>query len=222
MDKAKLVWITPNAEELITYIARVSNPQNQQKQLEGELENPLGLLRYCVRQKHWSVFEMANICVGVNTERDIAAQILRHWSLHVQEFSQRYQDVSQLGSIEYPEIRLQDFKNKQNSLPWEAKGVLGKLKKFLVLVLVKMSIDFSWWVYQIGLKCGCSKETMRRVLPLCTPTRMYLNGTVRDMIHWLQVRLKPDTQKEHREVVQAVKEIFCREMPTIGEAVFGE
>ena len=219
MSSVRLVWITPQAEETISYLARVSNPKNQEKQANGELENPSGLLRHCVKHKHWSIFEMANICMEVNTERDIAAQILRHRSFSFQEFSQRYQDVSYLleGGIPKPEMRLQHQFNKQLSTEINE----GTNLKNQVDIDIEAVLENSLATYEHWLSQGIAKETIRRILPLCTPTRLYMNGTVRSWIHYLQVRDEEGVQKEHRIVAQQAKEVFKEQLPVVYEAVFG-
>lgn len=208
MNNTKLVWVTPNAEQLISDIARVSNPANQGLP-------PGKLLSYCVRNQHWSPFEMASACIEINTTRDIARQILRHRSFSFQEFSQRYADVSVLPPAELSEARLQDHKNRQNSIQtddvfvhrwWEAR------QKYLY--------DLVMQDYKEALNMGIAKEVARKLLPEgLTPSRMYMSGTIRSWIHYCQLRTGNGTQKEHMEIAQQINEILRKELPFIWENV---
>ena len=205
----KLVSVTPDAEQTMAYIARVSNPSNQDN------ENYAGLLRYCIKHNHWSVFEQSTMTLEIETTRAIAAQILRHRSFTFQEFSQRYADSSLLGStIPLPELRRQDEKNRQNSI--------DDLDPFEVQLLEKQMItlfDSSMALYQQMLKRGVAKECARNVLPLCTPTRIYMTGSCRSWIHYITLRSAHGTQKEHMQVAEACREIFIEQFPTVSEAL---
>jgi|TARA_Y100000015_G_scaffold12962_1_gene12422 thymidylate synthase (FAD) len=205
----KLVSVTPDAEQTMAYIARVSNPSNQDN------ENYAGLLRYCIKHNHWSVFEQSTMTLEIETTRAIAAQILRHRSFTFQEFSQRYADSSLLGStIPLPELRRQDEKNRQNSI--------DDLDPFEVQLLEKQMItlfDSSMALYQQMLKRGVAKECARNVLPLCTPTRIYMTGSCRSWIHYINLRSAHGTQKEHMQVAEACKKVFIEQFPTVSEAL---
>lgn len=212
MTSAKLVVATPDAENIIGYCARVSNPANQGN-------DATKLLRYCIRNGHWSIFEMANMVVEINTTRDISHQIIRHRSFSFQEFSQRYADVGVLGTdYVQSEARMQDNSNRQNSLPVE-DGSLQDWWDWQVYAVQSTA----WNVYMQGLDKGLAKEVARKVLPEgLTNTRLYMNGTVRSWIHYLQSRLDKSTQKEHREVAEAVAPLFQEQFPTVYKAVFDE
>jgi thymidylate synthase (FAD) len=209
---AKLIWITPEAEQQIAYCARVSNPKSQE---EGK--SPDRLIRYLAKHKHWSPFEMASMCVEITTTRDIAAQILRHRSFSFQEFSQRYSSTDLLGVAMVPELRLQDATNKQNSLVCEDPRLSVELFQFSLEIgdLFEEAED----LYQRLLDAGVAKECARKVLPLNTPTRLYMAGTIRSWIHYLQIRTGVETQREHREVALAVSKIFAQYLPSIHEAL---
>jgi thymidylate synthase (FAD) len=207
---AKLVHITPNAEELISYMARVSNPANQTNQ-----ETAPNLIRYLIKHHHWSPFEMVNMCVEIETTRSIAAQILRHRSFSFQEFSQRYAKVTAVSVI--PELRLQDHTNRQNSI--EAVGVdKERLDGLLYDIdhLFQTSID----VYQSLLEAGVAKECAREVLPLATPTRLYMNGTIRSWLHYCDLRTSNGTQKEHAQIAAQVQDILYSQIPNVCEAMW--
>jgi thymidylate synthase (FAD) len=207
---AKLVWITPNAEDTIVYCARVSNPTNQELNA-----NPERLIRYLVKHKHWSCFEMASACFEVNTTRDISTQILRHRSFSFQEFSQRYSPTDLLGVAKIPELRLQDKTNKQNSIITTDPLQLAELYQFQSEIgdLFVNAQD----LYERLLDAGIAKESARKVLPLNTPTRLYMSGTIRSWIHYLQSRCCEDTQLEHRLIAQQIKDILLGELPTLTE-----
>lgn len=203
--KAKLVWATPDADKVVGYCARVSNPANQDN------DDVTGLLRYCARHGHWSVFEMASACIEINTTRDIARQMLRHRSLSFQEFSQRYADASLLGDMVERDCRMQDTKNRQNSLPCEDKNT---------------AVEWEWaqqevWSnaihrYKESIAVGIAKEQARALLPEgLTPSRLYASGTLRSWIHFINVRSDVSTQKEHREIAEAVREILAEVAPVI-------
>ena len=205
----KLVSVTPDAEQTMAYIARVSNPANQDN------EKYAGLLKYCIKHNHWSVFEQSTMTLEIETTRAIAAQILRHRSFTYQEFSQRYADSSLLGNqIPLPELRRQDTKNRQNSI--------DDLDPFEVQILEKQMqtlFDSSMALYQQMLKRGVAKECARNVLPLCTPTRIYMSGSCRSWIHYITLRSANGTQKEHMQVAEACKKVFIEQFPTVAEAL---
>jgi len=211
MSNVQLTWATPDAESLIVKMARVSAPSNQ-----DNMDTAPRLLRYLINHKHWSPFEMANLCVEIETTRGISAQILRHRSFSFQEFSQRYTDVSALGSSVIPHLRRQDNKNRQNSIDDLSPDTLGGYYR-----RIGQLFEDAEHLYREMVSAGVAKECARSVLPIATQTRMYMNGTIRSYIHYLQVRTDPSTQLEHREIAMAIKDIFCKEFPIIGEAVFG-
>ena len=206
--KVSLVTVTPRAEETMGYIARVSNPQNQ--------TNPVvaGLLGYCVKHGHWSVFEQAHMTLEIETTRAIAAQILRHRSFTFQEFSQRYADSTQLGIIPIPKLRKQDLKNRQNSTDDLDEFVKQKLE-----LQMKTLFDSATALYQQMLEEGVAKECARMVLPLCTPTRIYMTGSCRSWIHYIELRSANGTQKEHMDIAQACKTVFIEQFPIVSEAL---
>ena len=212
MSSAKLIWITPEAESQMVYCARVSNPRSQE---EGK--SPDRLIRYLAKHKHWSVFEMSSMCVEITTTRDIAAQILRHRSFSFQEFSQRYSSTDLLGLPMVPELRLQDKTNKQNSIVSTDPLQLSELHQFEgeIADFFEEAQD----LYERLLDFGVAKECARKVLPLQTPTRLYMAGTIRSWIHYLQIRCGVETQLEHRQIAEAVKDIFQEHLPTIYEAL---
>ena len=205
----KLVTVTPKAEETMGYVARVSNPKNQ--------DNPkvAGLLRYCIKHGHWSVFEQAHMTVEIETTRGLAAQILRHRSFTYQEFSQRYADSSMLSKvIPLPELRRQDDKNRQNSI--------DDLDRFLVQDFdLKMQRHFvdGMKLYKEMLDSGVAKECARFVLPLATPTKLYMTGSVRSWIHYINLRSAHGTQKEHMEIAENCRTIFNEQFPIVAEAL---
>ena len=204
----KFVSITPDAEKTMAYIARVSNPKNQDN------ENFSGLLRYCINHQHWSVFEQSSMTLEIETTRGIAAQILRHRSFTYQEFSQRYADSNLLGEIELPELRRQDDKNRQNSIDDLEPEVVEKFNR-------QMNTLFSsaFGLYNQMLQAGVAKECARFVLPLATPTRLYMTGSVRSWVHYIELRSAHGTQKEHMNLVANVRSIFTEQFPTVAEAL---
>ena len=204
----KLVTITPDAEKMMAYIARVSNPSNQ------ENEKYAGLLKYCIKHNHWSVFEQATMTLEIETTRAIAAQILRHRSFTFQEFSQRYADTQLLETIELPELRRQDSKNRQNSIDDLDPMVVEKLDK-------QMNTLFSsaFALYNQMLEEGVAKECARMVLPLCTPTKLYMTGSCRSWIHYINLRSAHGTQKEHMEIARNCACIFAGQFPAVAEAL---
>jgi len=214
--KVELTWITPNAEEMIVKMARVSAPKNQ-----DNMETAPKLLRYLIKHKHWSPFEMANMCVEIHTNRSISPQILRHRSFSFQEFSQRYADTRELGSASIPHLRRQDLKNRQNSTD-DLAETLGPDKLASLYRRTSQLFEEAEHLYQEMVSSGVAKECARMVLPLNTPTSLYMNGTLRSWIHYLQLRCDPGTQLEHREIAEAIKRIFCKEFPVIGETIFAE
>jgi len=207
--EVKLISVSPDSEKHMAYCARVSNPNNQ------ENENYAGLLRYCIKHQHWSIFEQAFMTLEINTTRGLAAQILRHRSFTFQEFSQRYADTNLLNSnIELPELRRQDTKNRQNSIddvPEEqTKMLLGRIQNYF-----NEGLD----LYNELLREGIAKECARFVLPLATPTRIYMSGSVRSWIHYIDLRSGHGTQKEHMDIANACKSIFTEQFPTVSEAL---
>jgi len=205
----KLISVTPKAEETMGYVARVSNPQNQ--------DNPKvsGLLSYCIKHGHWSVFEQAHMTVEINTTRGLAAQILRHRSFTYQEFSQRYADVSYLREhIPLPELRSQDDKNRQNSIDDVDPSIIEKYNKKM-----RAQFDASIDLYKEMLHDGIAKECARFVLPLATPTRLYMTGSVRSWIHYIDLRSAHGTQKEHMDLVENVRKIFIEQFPIVSQAL---
>ena len=204
----KFLSVTPDAEKTMAYIARVSNPNNQDN------EKFAGLLKYCIKHNHWSVFEQSSMTLEIETTRAIAAQILRHRSFTFQEFSQRYADSTKLGEIPIPELRRQDEKNRQNSTNDLDEFVKQKLE-------LQMNTLFSsaTALYQQMLEEGVAKECARMVLPLCTPTRIYMTGSCRSWIHYIELRSAHGTQKEHMDIAQACKTVFVEQFPIVSEAL---
>ncbi len=207
----QLVWATPNAEEMITRMARVSAPKNQ-----DNMETAPRLLRYLIKNKHWSPYEMANMCVEIETTRAISPQILRHRSFSFQEFSQRYADTSELGSAVIPHLRRQDQKNRQNSIDDLSADVIATYYR-----RISELYEDAEHLYREMVSSGVAKECARSILPLSTQTRLFMNGTLRSFIHYIQVRTDPSTQMEHRQVALEIQKIFCQQFPIIGEAAFG-
>ena len=207
--KVKLVTVTPKAEELMGYVARVSNPKNQ--------DNPkvAGLLGYCIKHGHWSVFEQAHMTLEIETTRGLAAQILRHRSFTYQEFSQRYADSSMLAeTIPLPELRRQDDKNRQNSI--------DDLDRFVVQDFqLEMQKHFAegMKLYKDMLDAGVAKECARFVLPLATPTKLYMTGSVRSWIHYINLRSAHGTQKEHMNIAEECRRIFSEQFPSVSQAL---
>jgi len=210
----ELIWSTPNAEELIVKMARVSAPKNQ-----DNIDTAPRLLKYLINNKHWSPFEMANMCVEIETTRAISPQILRHRSFSFQEFSQRYADTKELGSAVVPHLRRQDFKNRQNSTD-DLVDKLGPETLASFYRRTSQLFEDAEHLYSEMISNGVAKECARYILPLSTQTRLFMSGTLRSWIHYLQLRCDPGTQLEHREIAEAIKRIFCTEFPVIGEAVF--
>ena len=208
-DQIKLVSVTPDAEQHMAYVARVSNPKNQDN------DQFAGLLKYCIKHGHWSVFEQAFMTVEINTTRGLAAQILRHRSFTYQEFSQRYADSSMLGKeIPLPELRRQDDKNRQNSIDdidlLMVQDFNTKMQKHFVDGMK---------LYKEMLDAGVAKECARFVLPLATPTRLYMTGSVRSWVHYIDLRSAHGTQKEHMDVAEGVRKIFSEQFPVVAQAL---
>ena len=204
----KLISITPDAEKMMGYIARVSNPSNQ------ENEKYAGLLKYCIKHNHWSVFEQSSMSLEIETTRAIAAQILRHRSFTFQEFSQRYAASTALGDIDLPELRKQDLKNRQNSTDDLDPEMVEKFEKQMITLF-----SSSKALYEQMLSQGVAKECARMVLPLCTPTRIYMTGSCRSWIHYINLRSAHGTQKEHMQIAEACREIFVDQFPNVSEAL---
>jgi thymidylate synthase (FAD) len=205
----KLISVTPDAEKLMAYCARVSNPSNQ------DSDNYAKLLAYCIKNKHWSIFEMASMGLEVNTTRGIAAQILRHRSFNFQEFSQRYADTTLLAEeIPLFELRRQDDKNRQNSIddiPDEVRAKWG--------MRIREHFAKAKSIYDGMIADGIAKECARFILPLATPTRLYIHGNIRSWIHYIELRSSNGTQKEHMLIAEEAKRIFSEQFPTVSEAL---
>ena len=207
--KVQLISATPDAEKHIAYCARVSNPSNQGN------DSFEGLIKYCIKHKHWSIFEQAFLTLEIETSRAIAAQVLRHRSFTFQEFSQRYADSSLLmDKIPLPELRRQDNKNRQNSTDDLDPFVRQNLE-----LQMQTLFDSSMALYQQMLEGGVAKECARMVLPLAVPTRMYMTGSVRSWIHYIDLRSANGTQKEHMNIANACKDVFKEQFPTISQAL---
>jgi len=205
----RLISVTPDAEQTMAYVARVSNPANQDN------ENYAGLLRYCIKHNHWSVFEQAFMTLEIETNRGIAAQILRHRSFTYQEFSQRYADTNLLATeIPVPDLRRQDTKNRQNSIDDFSEDMKQDL-----WLKINDHFQASMELYKELLDKGVAKECARFVLPLATPTRIYMSGSVRSWIHYINLRSANGTQKEHMDIANACKEVFVQQFPVVSEAL---
>jgi len=205
----KLVSVTPDAEKTMAYVARVSNPNNQ------ENPNYAKLLGYCIKHNHWSVFEQSFMTLEIETTRGLAAQILRHRSFTYQEFSQRYADSTLLSeTIPLPELRRQDTKNRQNSIDDIDPYMVQKYE-----MLMQQHFQNGMELYQKMLGDGIAKECARFVLPLATPTRLYMSGSCRSWIHYITLRSANGTQKEHMDIAEACKKIFVEQFPTCAEAL---
>ena len=205
----KLVSATPDAEKHMAYVARVSNPNNQ------DSDKFAGLLKYCIKHGHWSVFEQAFMTVEINTTRGLAAQILRHRSFTYQEFSQRYADSSMLAKeIPLPSLRRQDTKNRQNSID----DIDPLMQQDFEIKMQRHFVD-GMKLYKEMLDAGIAKECARFVLPLATPTRLYMTGSVRSWVHYIDLRSAHGTQKEHMDVAEETRSIFIKQFPTVAEAL---
>ena len=209
MSSVKLMSVTPDAEKLMAYCARVSNPSGQDR------DDYAKLLGYCIKNQHWSIFEQAFLTVEINTTRGLAAQILRHRSFTFQEFSQRYADTTLLAE-ELPifELRRQDTKNRQNSVDDISDEI-----KFKWNVKIREHFSKAKSIYDGMIADGVAKECARFVLPLATPTRLYMSGSVRSWIHYIDLRSGHGTQKEHKLIVEEIKTIFSEQFPTVSEAL---
>ena len=209
MSIVKLISVTPKAEELIAYCARVSNPANQEN---PEYER---LIKYLIKHSHWSPFEMAHVVMEINTTRGVAAQVLRHRSFSFQEFSQRYASVDELGEFVLPDLRRQDLKNRQNSIddlpPQLVNEFMGEIEDLFETQRV---------LYGRLLAAGVAKECARGILPLNTPTRLLMAGSVRSWIHYIQLRSANGTQKEHQEIALACGEVLKECLPNVYRAAF--
>jgi len=208
MSLVQLITSTPDAEKNMAYIARVSNPKNQDN------EDFSKLLAYCIKNEHWSVFEQAYMTLQIETTRGIAAQILRHRSFTFQEFSQRYADSRALGEIPLPELRRQDNKNRQNSISDLSEKIINQFNE-----KIKHQFNLNKQLYEEMLEAGIAKECARFVLPLATPTRIYMTGSCRSWIHYINLRTGHGTQKEHMDIAQECKNIFSKEYPVVSSAL---
>ena len=208
MSLVQLITSTPDAEKSMAYIARVSNPKNQDN------NDFTKLLGYCIKNEHWSVFEQAYMTLQIETTRGIAAQILRHRSFTFQEFSQRYADSTQLGEIPIPELRRQDNKNRQNSISDLSEEVINQFNE-----KIKLQFNLNKKLYEEMLEAGIAKECARFVLPLATPTRIYMTGSCRSWIHYINLRTGHGTQKEHMNIAQECKNIFSQVYPIVASAL---
>ncbi len=208
MSNVELLSLTPDAEKTMAYIARVSNPKNQENQ------NYSNLLKYCIKNEHWSVFEQSFMTLQIETNRGIAAQILRHRSFTFQEFSQRYADSSQLGEIPTPELRRQDLKNRQNSISDLTEDIKNKFS-----IKIENHFKNAQNLYAEMLEDGVAKECARFILPLATPTRIYMTGSCRSWIHYINLRTANGTQEEHKIIALKCREIFKKYFPTVASAL---
>jgi thymidylate synthase (FAD) len=212
-----LIWITPDSEKLIAYCARVSSKNQDNPNIKG-------LLKYCIREGHWSIFEMCNLCIEINTTRAISAQILRHRSFSFQELSQRYAKIEKKhlsndaeALPDYFDLRRQDHKNRQNSIDDISEETKKRLNNSVRMTLLEIDR-----CYQNLLDNGVAKECARMILPMNSPTKLYMNGSIRSWIHYLKVRCHPSTQREHRDIALQIKDIFQKELPIIYDAVFNQ
>ena len=209
MPTVKLVSITPDAEKTMAYIARVSNPSNQNN------DDFSGLLKYCIKHQHWSVFEQSSMTLEIETSRAIAAQILRHRSFTFQEFSQRYADTNLIAEkIPLPALRKQDLKNRQNST-----DDLDEFVKQDIEMTITAHFNNAEKLYKRMLEAGVAKECARMVLPLATPTRLYMTGSCRSWIHYINLRSAHGTQKEHMDIAKECRKVFTEQFPSVSEAL---
>ena len=206
----QLVHITPDAEDLIAYMARVSNPANQHN-----TETSAKLIKYLINHNHWSPFEMVNMCVSIETTRSIAAQILRHRSFSFQEFSQRYAKVEKQASI--PQLRRQDTKNRQNSID-DLDEVLKKHFQFRIGSLY----SDCYGLYKELVEAGVAKECAREVLPMAAPTKLYMNGSIRSWLHYCDLRTSNGTQREHAQIAAQIQDILYQHLPNTCEAMWNK
>jgi len=210
MHTATLVHITPNAEELIAYMARVSNPANQ-----NNTETSPRWIKYLIDHQHWSPFEMVNMCVEINTTRSIAAQILRHRSFSFQEFSQRYAEIP--TPAELPELRRQDLKNRQNSID-DLDDTIKKNFEYRIGI----AYADNYRLYKDMVAAGIAKECAREILPLATPSKLYMNGTIRSWLHYCDLRTSNGTQKEHAIIAAQTQDLLYQHVPNICEAMWNK
>ena len=209
MPTVKLVSITPDAEKTMAYIARVSNPSNQNN------DDFAGLLKYCIKHQHWSVFEQSSMTLEIETTRAIAAQILRHRSFTFQEFSQRYADTNLIATkIPLPALRKQDLKNRQNST-----DDLDEFVKQDIEMTITAHFNHAEKLYKRMLEAGVAKECARMVLPLATPTRLYMTGSCRSWIHYINLRSAHGTQKEHMDIAHECRKVFTEQFPVVSQAL---
>ena len=209
MPTVKLVSITPDAEKTMAYIARVSNPSNQNN------DDFAGLLKYCIKHQHWSVFEQSSMTLEIETSRAIAAQILRHRSFTFQEFSQRYADTNLIAEkIPLPALRKQDLKNRQNST-----DDLDEFVKQDIEMTITAHFNHAEKLYKKMLEAGVAKECARMVLPLATPTRLYMTGSCRSWVHYINLRSAHGTQKEHMDIAEGCREVFTEQFPVVSKAL---
>ncbi len=208
MSLVQFITSTPDAEKSMAYIARVSNPKNQDN------NDFTKLIGYCIRNEHWSVFEQAYMTLQIETNRGIAAQILRHRSFTFQEFSQRYADSTQLGEIPIPNLRRQDDKNRQNSISDLSDNIINQFNQ-----KIEKIFNLNKQLYEEMLDAGIAKECARFVLPLATPTRIYMTGSCRSWIHYINLRTGHGTQKEHMDIAQECKKIFSKQYPIVASAL---
>jgi len=209
MHTTELVWSTPKAQDLVVYMARVSNPSNQDSSQGAEK-----LISYLINHKHWSPFEMVSMCLEISTTRSVSAQILRHRSFSFQEFSQRYADVTTVGSPVVPTLRRQDKANRQNSTD-DLKPEQTQLYYRRISHLFEEAED----LYREMVSSGVAKESARDILPLASPTKMYMAGTLRSWIHYIDLRTANGTQREHQNIAFNAKDIFKQEFPIIAKAL---
>jgi len=205
----QVIWYTPNAEEMIVRMARVSAPANQ-----DNMDTAPKLIKYLINHKHWSPFEMANMCVEINTTRAISAQLIRHRSFSFQEYSLRYANANEIGHADVPHLRRQDIKNRQNSIDDLTPEMVGNYYR-----RISNLFEDAEHLYGEMVSNGVAKECARAVLPLASKTRLYMNGTLRSYIHYLQVRTDPSTQLEHRQVAEEINKLFINKFPVISEAL---
>ena len=210
MHNAKLIWITPDAEQLIGKIARVSNPKNEDN------PNVKGLIKYLIKHKHWSPFEMASMCVEIQTTRAISPQILRHRSFSFQEFSQRYAVATDLGQLHVPKLRRQDLDNRQNSI-----DDIPEVDQDRIITQVERHYRDAEDLYQYMLDQGVAKECAREVLPMGTTTRLYMSGTIRSWLHYVDLRGRDGTQREHMTIARQIGDILDDQVPTVARAMWG-
>ena len=210
MHSAKLIWITPDAEQLIGKIARVSNPKNEDN------PNVKGLIKYLIKHKHWSPFEMASLCVEIQTTRAISPQILRHRSFSFQEFSQRYAVATDLGQLHVPKLRRQDLDNRQNSI-----DDIPEVDQDRIITQVERHYRDAEDLYQYMLDQGVAKECAREVLPMGTTTRLYMSGTIRSWLHYVDLRARDGTQREHMTIARQIGDILDDQVPTVARAMWG-